>query len=163
MVCVDVLITYWQEATKKWHENLSHSRRSQCQNMYLEPPAYKAGVPRNGSWRSGFFLSLFDTFLGGLSLYSYRDTTLNMRMKQSRNSKGCHCLKVRSTACASDARSQLAVCVQTGRRVAWNIQTGARLDRRVWTIFPQPIHSRFLGSGLWQRPHLRVHKSAGER
>ena len=66
----------------------------------------------------GFFSLYLTLFWGGLSLYSYRDTTLNMRMKQSRNSKGCHCLKVRSTACASDARSQLAVCVQTGRRVA---------------------------------------------
>jgi len=66
------------------------------------------------------FLYLIISF--SLSHYLYRDTKLNMRMIQSQNSNGCHGvirthvpLKVRSTACVSDARSQPAVCVQTGR------------------------------------------------
>ena len=49
MALFEVQLQYLLGGTKKYQENLGHSRRSQCQDLHLEPPEYITGVPINGS------------------------------------------------------------------------------------------------------------------
>jgi hypothetical protein len=87
-----------------------------------------------------------------------------MQMNQSRNSKGCHCdirayvrLKVRSTTCVSDARSQ------TCRLGAdWSLEwlEISRLERDMTGVFEVSSLSRFtraLRRVFWVRAYVSVH------